>query len=211
MKEKLTNMDRYNIERQEQAEKRKQMVLDVAEKLFLEKGLANTTMNDIMTAARVSKATLYRYFQSIDPIAFEIQYRMIREVFKNAIILIEEGIKVDEFVLKSLLMLIDEFHQHEKEYRYIGMFDNLYSEKYPSQKLANEYREFLESFNKGMIEKFRADHKDYNKLVTSMNVVFSFLQRLATRGKQLEKYQGITVDEQLIEFKKMIEREFSYE
>jgi len=211
MTEKKSNMDRYNIERQEQSKKRKQNVLDIAEKLFLEKGLAKTTMNDIMIAAKVSKGTLYKYFDSIDTIAFKIQYRMISEVFKNAFIFIKKDIEVDEYVPRSLLAIIDEFHEHEDAHRYIGMFDNLYAEEYPSEKLANEYKEFLESLNIGMIDKFDNKHKDYNKLVTCINVVLSFLQRLATRGRQLEKYQGITIDNQLNEFRKMVEREFDYE
>lgn len=44
-------------------EKRDQ-ILRTATKLFLENGLANTTMNDIAFVMRCSKATLYNYFPS---------------------------------------------------------------------------------------------------------------------------------------------------
>ena len=204
-----SNMDRYNIERQKQAEQRKMKVLDVAQGLFLEKGLANTTMNDIMTEAAISKATLYRYYKSIHPIAFEIEYRMLREIFQNTYFVMENDLNTEEIVFKSLLILIDEFHQHEAAYIYVGMFDNLYAKQHPSEQLTRDYLDFFETMN--MKRLYREEPEKVTKYITSINVVLSFLERLATRGKLLEKNQEITVDAQLGEFRKMIGREFGNE
>ena len=202
-------MERYNNERQKQAEQRKMKVLDIAQGLFLKKGLANTTMNDIMNEAGVSKATLYRYYKSIHPIAFEIEYRMLREIFQNTYFVIENDLSIEEIVFKSLLKLIDEFHDHESAYVYVGMFDNLYAKQQPSEKLAQDYQDFFETLN--MKRLYKEDPEKVTKYITSINVVLSFLERLATRGKLLEKNQEISVDAQLGEFRKMIEREFGNE
>jgi AcrR family transcriptional regulator len=61
-------------------------ILQAAEKLFLEKGIENTTVDNIAKAADYSKATLYVYFQnkeeiisSITLIAMQLFHSTIRE------------------------------------------------------------------------------------------------------------------------------------
>lgn len=198
----LSNKERYNIERQEQAENRKLMVLDIAQELFLDKGLRNTSMNDIIRQAKVSKATLYRYYKSIDEIAFEIEYKMLKKVLTREPDDTKGSYK--EKALNNLLVLIDEYHNNIDAYRYIGMFDSLYSTGYPDEKLSNDYQNVINSINSHKYDISKIDKETYNKILTGSNVVLSFLQRLATRGKLLEKEQGITVEEQLAEFRKMI-------
>ena len=52
----------------------KKSILDTAEKLFSEKGIRQTTMDDIAKAADYSKSTLYVYFKSKDEIYEHIIY-----------------------------------------------------------------------------------------------------------------------------------------
>ncbi|PKQ68046.1 TetR/AcrR family transcriptional regulator [Raineya orbicola] len=54
---------------------RKARIIDVAEKLFFEKGLRNVTMDEIAGRLRYSKATVYSYFSSKDELFFEICQR----------------------------------------------------------------------------------------------------------------------------------------
>lgn len=209
MKEKMTKKARYNLERQTQAEARKLHVLEMAERLFLEKGLANTTMNDIMEKANVSKATLYRYFDSINTIAFEVQYRMIRELSENADFMNDPTMAYEEQVYRLILKLIDEYHEHEEAHRYMGMFDNMYAKSYPSDDYLRDYNAFAKTMYMQMMEPNQEKRGEYVKLMTIINMVFSFLHRMALRGELLYKQQGISVDEQLSEFRKIIEKEFS--
>lgn len=204
----ISNKERYNKERQEQAEQRKLFVLDIAEDLFLKQGLGKTTMNDIMKAANVSKATLYRYYENIDEIAFEIEYKMLLEIFPKDMENKHDFSSSNEYVFMYLSELIDNFHQHEQAHYYISMFDNLYAKSYPSERLSNDYKEFFLKMNRVSKEYIHEDMEDYTRILTSFNIVLSFLQRLATRGRQLEKYQGISVDKQLEELRKMMEREY---
>ncbi|MCS6795482.1 MAG: TetR/AcrR family transcriptional regulator [Raineya sp.] len=54
---------------------RKTRIIEVAEKLFFEKGLRNVTMDEIAGRLRYSKATVYSYFASKDELFFEICQR----------------------------------------------------------------------------------------------------------------------------------------
>lgn len=205
----MTNMDRYNNERQALAEKRKQRVLEVAEKVILDKGLGMTSMNDIMKAAKVSKATLYRYYESMDVIAFEIEYKMIDRIMPGAFSKPESQTTFMQYMYGVCLKLIEEFHSNEEAYCFIGMFDNYYSRAYPSESLSNDYEHFLDQYSH--FDDNEVDEMSKIRAVTHMNLVLSFLQRLASRGKLLEETQGVSVDAQLHELKMIIERESRYE
>ncbi len=54
--------------RERERQKRIELILDKAEGLFLEKGFAATTMDDIAKAAEFGRATLYHYFPSKEAI-----------------------------------------------------------------------------------------------------------------------------------------------
>ena len=203
MNQTVSSRDRYNQERRDSAENRKNQVLDRAQELFLEKGLAKVTMNDIIDRTGLSKATLYRYFKNITEIIFEIQYRMMDELFYHKF--------NNSSPLSFVMGIIDDFPEHQDAYRYIGMFDHLYSESYPNEELGEQYEKFVsrrdwnEGFNQNNLSDELVTH-----LMVVINIVISFLQRLALRGKVLEKYQGISVERQLEEFKSMIKREFAF-
>jgi AcrR family transcriptional regulator len=57
-------------------------LLDVAMKLFLEKGYSATSTNDICVAADVSKPTLYYYFKNKRHLFFSCHMRSIQEVLR---------------------------------------------------------------------------------------------------------------------------------
>lgn len=54
-------------------EQRRHGLVEVAKNLFLEKGYAGTTIDDIVEAADVAKVTFYYYFKSKEEIALEIK------------------------------------------------------------------------------------------------------------------------------------------
>ena len=59
-------------------EKRREELIDVAEKIFFERGYADTTMQMIAEAAGASKETLYRHFESKELMFAEIVSRKAR-------------------------------------------------------------------------------------------------------------------------------------
>jgi AcrR family transcriptional regulator len=54
----------------------REWILEVAEDLFIAKGIDKVTIADIATASRLTRATLYRYFPSKEQMAQEI-FRII--------------------------------------------------------------------------------------------------------------------------------------
>jgi len=61
--------------RSREKEKRRQDILDAAEKLFFSKGFDAVTMDDVAEAAELSKGTLYLYFKNKIDIYFAISCR----------------------------------------------------------------------------------------------------------------------------------------
>src|SRR6201994_4249878 len=59
-------------------EKRREELIDVAEKMFFERGFSDTTMQMIAEAAGASKETLYRHFESKELLFAEIVSRKAR-------------------------------------------------------------------------------------------------------------------------------------
>ncbi len=208
MKNKQSGMEQYNQERKENAEKRRQHVLNTAQGLFYKKGIINVSMNEIMHEAGVSKGTIYRYFKNIDEIAFELQYSCTRTVFEKSGEILS-GKDYEKIARDFNLYLIDSFYKYKKEYQYIGMFDNMYSGKYPNEQMGKEYFNYISHIgNTDFLELMNTSREVFIKMVTITNVTLSFLYRMASRGELLANEQKITIDEQLQEYRNMILRDF---
>src|ERR1700679_4183449 len=61
-------------------DRRREELIDVAEKIFLERGFPETTMQMIAEAAGASKETLYRHFESKEFLFAEIVSRKARQI-----------------------------------------------------------------------------------------------------------------------------------
>lgn len=72
------------MERKEREKKvREEYILQIAERLFAEKGYYNTTTDEIAEAAEYTKRTLYRYFESKEDIYFALALRNFKELFNE--------------------------------------------------------------------------------------------------------------------------------
>jgi AcrR family transcriptional regulator len=59
------------------AELRREELLDAAQRLFLDKGIGATSIDDIASAAEVAKGTFYLYFSSKEVLLHELQERFV--------------------------------------------------------------------------------------------------------------------------------------
>ena len=67
------------VERRErEKEKRRESILDAAEKVFFSRGVKEASMDEIAEAAEVSKGTLYLYFRSKEEIYLGINHRALK-------------------------------------------------------------------------------------------------------------------------------------
>ena len=74
--------------KEREKEQRKNDIVDAAEKIFFEKGLNNSTMDEVAKEVELSKGTLYLYFTSKEEIHFEIKSRaliILNKMFQESI------------------------------------------------------------------------------------------------------------------------------
>ncbi len=194
--------EKYLEQRKLLMEERKKDVIGTAKKLFLNKGLNNVTMNDIMNEAGLSKATMYRYYDSIHPIAFEVEYEMLQEIFEDLKLMDTTNLNGKDGMKAVLLNMVDGFLDHIMAYRYISMFDFLYSDQYPNDNLSQEYNKVLQSLINDNTKGERVKDQ-FDEALTYVSVIFAYLQKLAHRKEIIDKGE-IDVSERLAIVRKMI-------
>lgn len=86
-------------------EQKKQSLLDAAYRLFLEKGVAKTSVDEIVKGANVAKGTFYLYFHDkehlLQQLAYQISFRVLSEG--------DEAVSaryVDDFT-ENVILLVD--------------------------------------------------------------------------------------------------------
>jgi AcrR family transcriptional regulator len=189
---------------------RRDSILDAAQQLFLRNGLENTSMVDIAHAAGINKVTLYRYFPDRDPIAFEIAARMLRRI--SAVTMLAAPELSLEILKEHALAMVQNFYTLRDAYRYIGMFDHLYGDHYPSEDLARWYKReifALEISGVRFQEVVRALPQG-GQVVMIMNTIMSFLEKMAARGELMSTEQEVPLDVQLGQFKSMVALYFDH-
>ena len=121
---------------------KKTAILDIADKLFARYGYQKTTMDDIASACRMAKSSLYYYFQNKDDIFAEV-------------------IKHDSFVFRSKLNEAVESVPQPQE----KLIAYVYARVKHLRELTNYYTtltdEFLEHYS--FIEETRNDFYEYEK------------------------------------------------
>ena len=77
-------------------EKRKQELLEIAYRLFVEKGYENTSVDEIIDAAGIAKGTYYYYFESKEAMLEEVIGMMIEAEGENAKKILESPIPIPQ-------------------------------------------------------------------------------------------------------------------
>ena len=91
--------------------RRREEILEAAEKLFFTKGIDHTTMDDVAEMAELSKGTLYLYFKSKEEIHWEITQRHLRKVVDD----MEKAMKPGQNAIECLLTMAQVFVEHFEE------------------------------------------------------------------------------------------------
>ena len=77
MSEKMTNRKIAALET-------KRKLLEAAKRIIREKGLVNTSIEEITKACGVSNGTFYTYFKRKEDVVFAISHDMFREIYEEA-------------------------------------------------------------------------------------------------------------------------------
>lgn len=172
---------------------KKKAVLECALGLFLENNMTTISMNDIAQKASVGRATLYRYFESRDEIIFTLAALMMEEIslvaFKDV---------TTKNIAQGYKNMILKFNELEHAYKYMAMFDAIYTDHYPNQKMIAAYREQFMKLTRGHLSQLHGSIIPRHIMV--LNLVMDFLEDLAIHKTMIPKTQGITVEQLLEEF-----------
>ena len=110
--------------KEREKEQRRNDIVDAAEKIFFEKGLNNSTMDEVAEEAELSKGTLYLYFKSKEEIHFEIKSRalnILRKMFQESISENKNGFENCMEIGKAY---VDFVNKHSNYYKTIIHFES---------------------------------------------------------------------------------------
>ncbi len=175
----------------------REWILEVAEDLFIEKGIEKVTIADIATASRLTRATLYRYFPGKEQMAHEI-FRFVtkgwaerteREVWS------QPGAghaHVERFVISYFDYLL----ANPRETRFVAEFNYLYAKQWPVEVMTQLLAENLEVDRQRLLACIRQGQADGSiradidaELLVA--AVFNFNSALMSRlGEMGDKIQG---------------------
>ncbi len=77
-------------------EEKRQQIIDIASKLFLEKGFDSLSMSDIAAKVGGSKATLYSYFQNKEALFVDVMMANARKLAAKAFAALETNLPLDK-------------------------------------------------------------------------------------------------------------------
>jgi TetR/AcrR family transcriptional regulator len=104
------------VERKErERESRKESIIDAAQKVFFEKGLLLSTMDEIAETAELAKGTLYLYYKSKEDLYLAVMMRGLTLLHK----MMKHTIEVHQSFVATLLNLSDtytKFYEKHKDY-----------------------------------------------------------------------------------------------
>ena len=184
---------------------RRASILAAAERLFLENGLERTSMVDIAKSAGITKVTLYRYFADRDPIAAEIAAQMLMRI-AAATNVQRQALSLEN--LRELAQaMIRNFNCLREVYRYIGMFDQAYGDRYPNDTLAAwlEQHAFSPVSNGKSYQEIVWTLPQGKQIVMILNAIMSFLERMAGRDESKSGAQAVPLEDQLNLFAEMVD------
>lgn len=169
-------------------EKRRNDILNAAEKLFFSKGYENVSLKDISKEVKFSRSTIYLYFENKEELFFAIVLRGIR--IMNT--MIKDEVKKAKTGFEKIPLFRDAYYKFSKEYRdYLHAYNYLLSgrfdlaniepaeykiEAFAHSKLYDEYKKrFEESYIKNL------EHNDGNitqSLITPKFTVSEYLNEI---------------------------------
>lgn len=120
---------------------RREQIMEATYDLVLEKGLMSITIVDIVKKAEISRVTLYKYYNSIHEIVFDIQIKILNEMSG----LLDEKLtgkngleKLQDYFATFIRM----YRAHPDYFCFAAMFDQFYQSSYPTPELEERYQSF---------------------------------------------------------------------
>lgn len=187
-------------------ENQREGILEVAEDLFIQRGIEQVTIGEIAKVSRLTRATIYKYFSNKEEIAQEIfkiitkgwRDRNEREVWGF------QGTGYDRLE-KFITTFFNYLFQNPREAGFVAELNYLYAKEWSAEMFAEtmlqnlrEDRQFvLDSIKQGIKDgSLRKDMKPDLMLAVFFNFISGMISRLGEMGEKVEKEFGMS--EQII-------------
>ena len=124
--------------KEREKEARREDIINAAQKIFFEKGLAVATMDEIAEAAELSKGTLYLYYKSKEDLYLAVAMRGSELLFQ----MFDQATSTNEPTIRRIMNLgetyYEYFKQHRNFFRMYYFFENSQFHKQVSQDMLNQ-------------------------------------------------------------------------
>jgi AcrR family transcriptional regulator len=192
--------------KEREKERRKEEILDAAQRVFVEKGLTTATVDDIAVAAELSKGTLYLYFESKEDIYLAIMMRGLRLLHS----MFDEIISQETSIVKILYRMekaYTEFFNTQRHYfRMLNSAHRPNVHKEVSEAMRRAYaaeskknwEQIIDLFNRGVREKkVRNDISPVEMAVIIWSNATSLMTRIDREGEIWKKERNIDLTQTL--------------
>ncbi|AUB59015.1 MAG: TetR/AcrR family transcriptional regulator; helix-turn-helix transcriptional regulator [Methanobacterium sp.] len=193
-----------NISRRErEKQKRRQEIIDAAEKVFFAKGYDKVTMDEIAQKAEVNKALLYYYFKNKETLFFAVNLqgvRILHEIYVRCFNIDTDGYGKVKVMLQGLFDFSREYPEYFRIYCYSGTERFQMSDNEDAHEIVDlstgMWRIMVEAILEGIADGTIRKDLDpvemsiyLNIMATNaLNLDFSFQMVLEARGISREKY-----------------------
>ena len=183
-------------------ENQKEGILEVAENLFIQHGIEPITIGKIAKEARLTRATIYKYFSNKEEIAKEIYSNVTkgwRDRHEKEVWSFEGNgyQRLENF----LLSFFEYLFQNPREARFVAELNYLYAKQWSAESfvetmrgnLQEDYQFVQESIQKGIADgSLRADLEAELILAAFFNFLPGMINRFGGMGDKVETEFGIS-------------------
>jgi AcrR family transcriptional regulator len=192
--------------KEREKERRREEILDAAQRVFVEKGLTTATVDDIAIAAELSKGTLYLYFESKEDIYIALMMRGLRLLYS----MFNNIISVETSVVKILHRMEEAYTEFFNTQRnYFRMLDSAFRpnvHKEVSEEMRRTYttesqknwEQIIDLFNRGVREKkIRNDINPVDMAIIIWSNATALMTRIDREGEIWQKERNIDLTKTL--------------
>ncbi len=176
-----------------------QKVCEAAKKFYKIHGIVGTQMKELAKETGIGRATLYRYFPSMEPIAFTVAASYMKDIYEaeKAFVDLHKDSYEDGFTLLS------EAKKHYAKFwienvdreKFFAQFDSIYPPPYPDKPEAEAYQREIarqQALDHSLLRKgiedgsIRTDINPYESFKIMNEALIGYIQR----GSRLNFYQS---------------------
>lgn len=139
-----SKLRKYRSDHEDLNTRSRSAIIEAGQVLFMEQGIASTTMGEIAEQAGVSRVTVYRHFPECGAIAFEVYNRMLESILEATRAEVPSGVSGLDAARHCLNALFAAYATQESAFRYCAAFSAYYAIEERSDEQAEWYdaREF---------------------------------------------------------------------